>query len=102
MRVRSITATRLRSLAAQMAPFCPAGPLPITIRSNSWLLMKREYSSAIRVRAQRQECLPLRSKQRAGEPRLFEPAGKALLRTNLLLILYRSVNAKSESRLADR
>src|SRR5271167_4587377 len=31
--VRSMTATRLRSLAAQMAPFWPAGPLPITIRS---------------------------------------------------------------------
>src|SRR5262249_58860857 len=29
----SMIATFLRSLAAQMAPFCPAGPLPITTRS---------------------------------------------------------------------
>ena len=33
MSVRSIIATRLRNFAAQIAPFCPAGPLPITIRS---------------------------------------------------------------------
>ena len=30
---RSTMATRLFSLAAAMAPFCPAGPLPITTRS---------------------------------------------------------------------
>ena len=30
---RSTMATFLRSLAAQMAPFWPAGPLPITTRS---------------------------------------------------------------------
>src|SRR6266550_2218745 len=42
MTVRSITATRLRAFAAAMAPFCPAGPLPITTRS---------YSAAVTLRA---------------------------------------------------
>src|SRR5690242_17511053 len=31
--LRSISATRLPILAAEMAAFCPAGPLPITTRS---------------------------------------------------------------------
>src|SRR5713226_4127516 len=35
MAVRSITATRSRTSAAAIAPFCPAGPLPITTRSYS-------------------------------------------------------------------
>jgi len=38
VRLRSITATFLRSLAAQMAAFCPAGPLPTTIKSYELLL----------------------------------------------------------------
>src|SRR5713226_1646321 len=33
--MRSITATLLRAFAAAMAPFWPAGPLPITTRSYS-------------------------------------------------------------------
>src|SRR6267143_1796842 len=47
--VRSITATRLRILAAQMAPFCPAGPLPITIRSNCWSAMGADTLSPINI-----------------------------------------------------
>src|SRR5215813_10610583 len=38
--VRSTIATFLRNLAAQIAPFCPAGPLPITTRSYSFALIK--------------------------------------------------------------
>src|SRR6516225_3966050 len=37
VRLRSMTATFLRSLAAQIAAFCPAGPLPTTIRSYTLL-----------------------------------------------------------------
>ena len=37
---RSMMATFLRILAAQMAPFWPAGPLPITTRSYSLLSIK--------------------------------------------------------------
>ena len=36
VRFLSMMATFLRSLAAQMAPFCPADPLPITINSYSF------------------------------------------------------------------
>src|SRR5438552_9355174 len=42
---RSITATRLPSFAAAMAPFCPAGPLPITTRS--YLLVARTSASML-------------------------------------------------------
>src|SRR5947209_15913494 len=44
---RSITATRLRAFAAAMAPFCPAGPLPITTRS---------YADALTLRASNPQC----------------------------------------------
>src|SRR4029079_14306963 len=39
VRWRSMMATRLPSLAAWMAPRCPAGPLPMQTRSNSASLM---------------------------------------------------------------
>src|SRR5271169_2920554 len=38
VRLRSMTATFLRSLAAQIAAFWPAGPLPTTMRSYVLLL----------------------------------------------------------------
>ena len=49
MPVRSITATRLRAFAAAMAPFWPAGPLPITTRSYSGTLTL-PASAEIRLR----------------------------------------------------
>src|SRR5437879_4967510 len=47
MTVRSITAARLPAFAAAMAAFCPAGPLPITIRS---------YADALTLRASNPRC----------------------------------------------
>src|SRR6266849_8328288 len=41
MTARSMMATRLRAFAAAMAPFWPAGPLPITTRSYSDTLILR-------------------------------------------------------------
>src|SRR5262249_38984601 len=38
--VRSTMATFLRNFAAQIAPFCPAGPLPMTTRSYSLALIE--------------------------------------------------------------
>src|SRR2546425_9438863 len=41
MTARSMMATRLRAFAAAMAPFWPAGPLPITTRSYSDIFILR-------------------------------------------------------------
>src|SRR6266481_933461 len=49
MVARSITATRLRTFAAAIAPFCPAGPLPITTRSYSaTATMEASHSQLLR------------------------------------------------------
>src|SRR5436309_4915309 len=47
MTVRSTTATRLRAFAAAMAPFWPAGPLPITTRS---------YADALTLTSSNPQC----------------------------------------------
>src|SRR5467141_3558431 len=52
MAVRSTMATRLRAFAAAIAPFCPAGPLPIT---------KRSYSAAVNLRASNSTLVPCRT-----------------------------------------
>src|SRR6266849_4522016 len=65
MTARSMMATRLRVFAAAMAPFWPAGPLPITTRS---------YSDTLNLRASNSQCqqhwfspLPGRSEEHTSE-----------------------------------
>src|SRR6267143_5056964 len=58
MAVRSTMATRLRAFAAAIAPFCPAGPLPITTRS---------YSAAVTLRASNSTLVPWRTQRAKDE-----------------------------------